>query len=153
MNYYSIIKNNKNIIELLASTEKYYQHKELSNIITQKIFFAILDKYKKKNDGYISKFEFIGEIVNVFRELENKEMKNYLAIYYKNNFVEHYEVNTYITQNDLWDNFFVIRSKNYHLNHKSPIRGILPKYFAVICEKLNMQDEKKGNPLEYAKSY
>ena len=84
-----------------------------------------------------------------FSSLSNKEIKQllkYLWIYKSYHCTEHYEVNEIITEEDIWDEFKKIRSLNDH-GHRRKILGIAPKYFAIICEVLEIEDAG-GNPLE-----
>lgn len=82
---------------------------------------------------------------------ESEEIIEYIKIYRKNSFSRHFEVNEYITENDLWDNFSTIRSLNNHGDYKE-IKGIQPKYFEMICQILNISGEG-GLPLDAYKKY
>ena len=83
--------------------------------------------------------------------IEFEQIKRYISIYKENSFQEHYEVNQYITNNDLWDEFSKIRSLNDHGSHKG-IPGILPKFYGVACKMLNISGAD-GAPLDKAEPY
>ncbi len=82
---------------------------------------------------------------------EDKELDEYIEIYTKYSFKEHYEVNHYITKNELWNKFPNIRSLNDHASHKG-IPGILPKFYAQVCERLEIEGAG-GSPLDKAIHY
>ena len=82
---------------------------------------------------------------------EDNELDEYIKIYKKYSFKEHYEVNHYITNNKLWTKFPNIRSLNDHARHKG-IPGILPKFYAQICDKLKIVGSG-GSPLDQAVHY
>ena len=82
---------------------------------------------------------------------EEKEVNQYIKIYIDNRFQEHFEVNTYISQNNMWDLFPNIRSLNDHAQNKE-IPGILPKFYAVVCKRLDI-DGAGGASLDKAKHY
>ena len=82
---------------------------------------------------------------------EDNEVKQYIKIFKDNNFKEHYEVNVYISQNKLWDDFSNIRSLNDHGDYKE-IPGILPKFYAIICKELDI-DGAGGHSLDKANPY
>lgn len=54
----------------------------------------------------------------------------YISIYWKQSCNTHYEINKYITKNDIWDEFKEIRSINNHGSNKV-FEGITPKYFKL----------------------
>ena len=82
---------------------------------------------------------------------EYLEVEKYLEIFKKNNFTKHYEVNEFISNNLLWNEFQNIRSLNKHGEHKG-IKGILPKIFAIICTELEISGAN-GTPLDKAEHY
>ena len=82
---------------------------------------------------------------------EYLELKRYLEIFKKNNFTKHYEVNEFISNNLLWNEFQNIRSLNKHGEYKG-IKGILPKFFAIICAELEISGAN-GTPLDKAEHY
>ena len=82
---------------------------------------------------------------------EALEIDNYIQIYRENDLNEHYEVNMYISRNNLWGNFVNIRSLNDHGESKN-IPGILPKFYAAVCKELNIGGAG-GDPLDNARSY
>jgi len=71
---------------------------------------------------------------------EVSEINSYVEIFQDNEFSKHTEVNNYITDNDLWDEFKTIRSLNNHGKYKE-IESIQPKYFKVVCEILKITGE------------
>lgn len=77
---------------------------------------------------------------------EEKEINEYVNIFLKNGFSEHYEVNNYISQNNLWSKFKKIRSLNDHGVYKG-IKGIQPKYYAIVCKRLSLTSGG-GRPLD-----
>lgn len=82
---------------------------------------------------------------------ETAEVNDYMKIFRDNVFSTHIEVNEYITDNNLWDQFSRIRSLNDHGSHKN-IRGIQPKYFHIVCQLLGITGEG-GLPLDFYKKY
>jgi hypothetical protein len=84
-------------------------------------------------------------------DLEINQVRRYVGIFRSNLFQEHYEVNNFITNHGLWNQFFKIRSLNDHGLHKG-IPGILPKYFKVVCELLAITGAC-GAPLDKAEPY
>jgi hypothetical protein len=82
---------------------------------------------------------------------ETREIDEYIKIYKENNCTEHHEVNSLITINDRWDEFPTIRSLNDHSENKN-IKGILPKYFEIVCTILKISGDT-GKPLDKATHY
>ena len=83
-------------------------------------------------------------------ESESDEIIRYVDIFKSNNLTEHFQVNKYISENGLWNNFETIRSINNHgLNKEIP--GIQPKYFNIICSLLNIQGGTGSTLLGYKK--
>ncbi len=124
----------------------------------RKWFYNYIQNRKKNNLPYLSKNKIIWELIN---EVMNNKKKNkkqikdevarYIKIYRDMDFTQHYEVNAYITKNNLWDKFHNIRSFNYHGEHEK-IQGILPHYFAQVCKELSIAGAG-GAPLDKAVSY
>lgn len=103
-------------------------------------------KYISRDNS--EEFQFRGKNLT---SIESKEINEYIKIYLKNSFSKHYEVNEYISENNLWDNFTTIRSLNKHADYEK-IKGIEPEYFKIICQILNISGEG-GSPLESYKKY
>ena len=82
---------------------------------------------------------------------ETKEINAYIDIFKSNGFVEHHEVNQFISDNNKWDDFPTIRSLNNHGESKN-IKGILPKYFQIICNLLKISNFN-GHPLDKSTHY
>lgn len=82
---------------------------------------------------------------------EKEEISEYIKIYRYNSFSKHFEVNRFISDNDLWEKFPTIRSLNDHGEHKE-IPGIQPKYFIVVCQLLGISGEG-GLSLDAYKKY
>lgn len=82
---------------------------------------------------------------------ESNEVKKYIDIYRSNNFKEHYEVNSYISKMNLWNDFPNIRSLNDH-GDNIEIPGILPRFYAIICKELEI-DGAGGASLDKATPY
>ena len=82
---------------------------------------------------------------------EENEISHYIKIYIDNGFQEHYEVNSYISKNNIWDLFPNIRSLNDHGIHKE-IPGILERFYAIVCKRLDI-DGAGGTPLDKAEHY
>jgi len=78
-------------------------------------------------------------------ENEIKQIVVYLWIYNKYSCSEHWEVNKIISQDKRWKDFNELRSYNDH-GYNSKIKGITPKYFAIICSVLDILPSN-GNPL------
>jgi hypothetical protein len=84
-------------------------------------------------------------------ETELNELLNYLWIYKKNNMFEHWQVNEFISENDIWDEFKGIRSMNDH-GYEFHIEGIKPNYYAIVCRVLE-KEKGDGAPLLNWNSY
>ncbi|MCL7420600.1 MAG: hypothetical protein M8364_06825 [Methylobacter sp.] len=82
---------------------------------------------------------------------ESDELNDYIRMYRENSFSKHFEVNEYISANNLWDRFPTIRSLNDHGDYKG-IKGIQPKYFEIICRLLDISGEE-GAPLDAYTKY
>ena len=82
---------------------------------------------------------------------EENEVNQYIKIYIDNGFQEHFEVNRYISQNNMWDSFPNIRSLNDHAHNKE-IPGVLPKFYAIVCKRLGI-DGAGGVALDKAEHY
>lgn len=80
------------------------------------------------------------------------ELANYIAIFHKIGAEEHHEVNEYISLNGLWDEFREIRSLNNHGRGKEKIRGIYPKYYREVCQRLKLK-RGSGSPLQDSNRY
>lgn len=88
---------------------------------------------------------------NRLNSAEEKEVTNYIKIYMDNGFTEHFEVNTFISQNNMWDLFPNMRSLNDHAENKE-IPGILPKFYAIVCKRLDIEGAG-GASLDKAEHY
>lgn len=82
---------------------------------------------------------------------EESQVLEYIKIYKNESFEKHWETNNYITNNNLWDSFSEIRSLNDHGDHKR-IPGILPKFYRIVCEILNI-GSSNGAPLDKSEKY
>ncbi|EKR4921503.1 hypothetical protein GVH93_20410 [Escherichia coli] len=74
------------------------------------------------------------------------EITHYMSIYHTQKFSKHYEINNWITQNDLWERFRNIRSINHHVGGVV-VKGIRETYFKITCRLLAISDEG-GSRLE-----
>lgn len=83
---------------------------------------------------------------------EVKELKEYMKIFKEHNLKKHYEVNNFISNNDLWDKFKNIRALNDHGVHKD-VPGILPKFFYIVCKELNINCDGGGTSLDKSRHY
>ena len=83
--------------------------------------------------------------------METEEIQKYIDIYRSKGFRAHFQVNEYITCNDLWHKFPIIRSLNDHGDFKN-IQGIQPKYFEIILQILNISGEN-GRQLDAYRHY
>jgi hypothetical protein len=81
-------------------------------------------------------------------ELEIIQIKKYMDVFVDNKFIEQKEANSFITEKRDWGMFSEIRSMNDHGEHKG-IPGILPKFYRVTCEILNLT---KGNGAHLTKA-
>ena len=150
-------KNEKlrNLIEDNAGNNYYIVADYLKS--NGKWFYSYIQARKKNNLPYLSKNKIIWELIDTVMDNKKninkteKEVASYIKIYRDMGFSQHYEVNAYITKNDLWDEFHNIRSFNYHGEHEK-IQGILPQYFAKVCEELSIAGAG-GTPLDKAVSY
>jgi hypothetical protein len=71
-------------------------------------------------------------------------------IYKSQSCTEHWEVNSYISKNELWDDFSELRSLNDH-GHRKKIKGITPYYFALFCRVLEIDADDGAPLLDYEK--
>jgi hypothetical protein len=78
------------------------------------------------------------------------QLVTYIYIYKSNNLTEHWEVNKLISRNDTWDDFDELRSLNDHGNNNK-VKGIMPKYFAIICKTLGIDADDGAPLLDYEK--
>ena len=82
---------------------------------------------------------------------EKSQVLEYIEIYKRELFEELWQVNRYITNNNLWDSFSEIRSLNDHGDHKR-IPGILPRFYGIVCKVLNVSGSN-GAPLDKSEKY
>ena len=82
---------------------------------------------------------------------EKSQVLEYIEIYKRESFEEHWQVNRYITNNNLWDSFSEIRSLNDHGDHKR-IPGILPRFYGIVCNVLNIGGSN-GASLDKSEKY
>ncbi|HGY1861976.1 TPA: hypothetical protein ACNVO2_003984 [Escherichia coli] len=87
-----------------------------------------------------------------FRPEVESQILAYIDIYRKINATYHYDVNIYITNNNLWDNFTEIRTMNNHGKGKENIPGIQPEYYREVCKRL-MLNNGTGSPLQGSRRY
>ena len=86
-----------------------------------------------------------------YYELSDEEIEqtaHYIWLYKSNNCDEHYEVNNIINQKNSWDEFTAIRSLNDH-GYRKRIKGITPKFFAIICKVLDITGDDGATLKEY----
>lgn len=104
---------------------------------------------------YSFKKDFTRRIKSVaFSILTNEEIDqllNYLWIFRTKGFRAHWQVNKYISKNDLWDDFDALRSFNDH-GYRNRVKGITPEFFAIACGAMNMATGD-GQPLEDYERY
>lgn len=79
------------------------------------------------------------------------ELSEYINIYNNYDCTRHWEVNQIISDENRWDDFPTIRALNTHRSNNR-VRGILPKYFAIICNVLSI-DSGSRNPITESKNY
>lgn len=82
---------------------------------------------------------------------EQWEINEYIQIYKRLNFSKHYEVNNYISRNQLWGRFPTIRSMNTHANG-AVVQGIFPRYYGIVCDLVGMESGD-GTSLEKSEEY
>ena len=106
------------------------------------------DKFSKMVALYerYSSPRYIDSAENLLNHEEREEIQRYIEIYKTEGCNAHFQVNEYITKNNLWHNFKKIRSLNDHGEFKS-IPGIQPKYFEIVCNLLKISGEN-GRPLD-----
>ena len=104
---------------------------------------------------YSFKKDFTRRIKSVaYSMLTNDEIEqllNYLWIFKTQDCSAHYEVNQYISNNDLWEDFSELRSLNDH-GYRKRIKGITPDFYAIACGAMNMA-KGDGQPLEDYERY
>ena len=79
------------------------------------------------------------------------QVERYIFIFKSCSFTQHWQVNNYISKNNLWSEFDNIRSFNDH-GANMHIRGILPKFFSLVCEILEI-NSSNGEPLTRSQRY
>jgi len=146
-------KGRKKIIHITNITKLTWQELQLlvsdgSNNFSKKVL--LYEKYKNRNNGSeqdMSKI-FKGESLS---STETEEISQYIKIYRENRFKSHTQINNYITENDMWDEFPTIRSLNDHCEYEN-IPGILQKYFGIVSSILKINGDN-GKPLTKATHY
>ena len=81
-------------------------------------------------------------------DLTNEEihqLANYIWLFFKYKYQEHWEVNEYISNEGIWDEFDKLRSLNDH-GEKIGVEGIEPRFFAIVCKVLSIEADN-GNPI------
>jgi len=102
-------------------------HSSLKKELIAEVYKAITGSYDER--ATLELYELTPkEIVQVIR---------YIAIFKRNNFNEHWQVNEFISNRNAWDQFDELRSNNRHAND-FVAKGIYPKYFAIVCEILDI---------------
>lgn len=79
------------------------------------------------------------------------EVREYINIFEREGFSEHYEVNNWISSRGLWGKFPNMRSINTHRSGRR-VLGIEPRYFSIVCAILELHDFK-GSPLDDTEKY
>jgi len=69
------------------------------------------------------------------------EILIYIDIYYSNNFKELYEVNDYISHNNIWYKFINIKSYNKYSNSNGYRVGASPEYYPIISKLINIENK------------
>ncbi|MCJ8296287.1 MAG: hypothetical protein MJK15_17960 [Colwellia sp.] len=82
---------------------------------------------------------------------EASEVLAYVDIFNDNNYKEHWQVNEYINNRNMWDRFFNIRSMNTHENQYT-VQGIKPAFYRIVCNVLNINGDG-GSRLISSESY
>ncbi len=77
---------------------------------------------------------------------ELEQTAEYIQLYHSRKCSEHWQVNNIITKEGKWDEFTAIRSLNDH-GTASKLKGITPKFFAIVCLVLSIQGDD-GAPLK-----
>jgi hypothetical protein len=121
----------------LSKVEKVH----VDNIKKGKI--TVIDENKDYTKKMISKI--INSSYSKLSKTEVLQLSKYLCIYEENGFIEHWQVNKYISNNNLWNQFNELRSINSHGNYKK-VKGITPKHFAIVCKVLSIKGDD-GEPL------
>ena len=80
------------------------------------------------------------------------ECKKYYEMMRSHGFHDQGQINNYISQNNLWDNFPTIRAYNTHGSIEN-IKGITPHAYARVCELLGMSISTNGRPLVDSERY
>ncbi len=96
-------------------------------------------------------WKIIDQVTYNCSKKEIGQLSQYLYIYKSQCCTEHWQVNKYIERKNMWDDFSELRSVNKHENGYSA-KGILPKFFSIICEALNIEGDG-GSRLLSADSY
>lgn len=81
---------------------------------------------------------------------EAYEIMHYIEMFMKNNFGKQEELNNYLSYNNLWDSFRLIRSINEHGPNKK-VKGIWPAYYAITSRILKLHGS--GDPLTSSQRY
>jgi len=141
-------KGKKTTIHITNITQLSWHQLQLLVREGQNKFSKMVLLYKKYSDKKPSiklqtEINYKGEELSL---TEMNEIKEYVKIFNSNGCTKHHEVNLFITNNNAWGKFPTMRSLNDHAEHKK-IKGILPKYFEIICEILKITGEK-GAPLD-----
>jgi len=147
------IKKLRNKFNLTISDKK----DVLIEVPVKRLENSHLDNLSKKyfiNDEFIN--EFMIKISLFYSDIEQKnkeiaELLTYIWIFKKFNLKKHWQINNYITNIDAWGDFAELRSLNDH-GYQNKIKGITPKFFAIVCNVLNITDDD-GSPLKEFEKY
>jgi len=83
-------------------------------------------------------------------EEEREEVGRYIAIFEAQGLREHWQVNDWIGENDSWDNFPRMRSRNHHQSG-AVVDGITPRHFSIVCQLLEIGPDDGSKLVHYEK--
>ena len=142
-------KGRKHTIHITCITRLTWQELQLLMPEGADRFSKMVLLYQKYANGTALNSTHVNGVL--LSKAENDEINKYISIFCDQGFTKHTDVNNYITENSLWDEFKTIRSLNDHGKYHS-IEGVQPKYFEIVCSILEITGEG-GTPLDSYRKY
>lgn len=135
-------------IDTIVFNKKYNKNENSDESETKKVseVFNIDDSFVQNYKTLI-----LNKSIQVLTENQVKQLITYIWIFKNYRLSKHWQVNAFIDKNNLWNQFTEIRALNNH-GYEQKIKGILPIYFRLVCEVLNIEADN-GAPLIDSESY
>ena len=147
----------KSAIVNKVSNDVYFLNKPLSIEIVRRDYELLavserkyINEYGDEAHGYFIHYPNSVDDDNEKITLSKKELIQickYVYIFKSNDFDKHWQVNEYISNKNRWDEFDKIRALNDH-GYEKRIKGILPIYYNLVCDILNLPIEDGAKLLD-----